>query len=135
MKHLLLTVVLILNLFSSSVYANAGWLNEFDLNQYKNKVVYLDFWASWCGPCRKLFPWLNKMQEKYKDDGLVVIGINLDRDKKMADRFLTKLPANFLLYSDPTGELGEKYKLQGMPSSFIFDGTGQLSITHVLNLR
>ncbi|MCP5078081.1 MAG: TlpA family protein disulfide reductase, partial [Psychromonas sp.] len=94
-------------------------------------VVYLDFWVSWCGACRQSFPWLNKMQEKYKDRDLVVIGINLDRDVTIAEHFLTKIPAIFLLYSDPTGEFGRKYQLQGMPSSYIFDGNGQLSETYV----
>jgi len=115
----------------SSVMTAPQWIEEIELSQYKNKVVYLDFWASWCGPCRKSFPWLNKMQEKYKHRGLVVIGINLDRDIKKAQQFLTKIPANFLLYSDPTGELGKTYQLQGMPSSYLFDGDGKLSEKHV----
>jgi thiol-disulfide isomerase/thioredoxin len=107
------------------------WLESVDFKQYQNRVVYLDFWASWCGPCRKSFPWLNQMHEKYKDRGLVIIGINLDRDKEKAQRFLTESQAQFLLYSDPTGKLAKEYQLQGMPSSFIFDGNGQLSEKHV----
>jgi thiol-disulfide isomerase/thioredoxin len=115
----------------NAVGQQAQWLEQLNLTEYKNSVVYLDFWASWCGPCRKSFPWLNRMQEKYKDQGLVVIGINLDRDRKMAERFLTQVPAQFLLYSDTTGELGKTYQLQGMPSSYIFDGNGKLSEKHV----
>lgn len=119
--------------FSAHSYAGQQnqWLDTLDLKEYKNKVVYLDFWASWCGPCRKSFPWLNKMQEKYKTRGLVVIGINLDRDIKVAEQFLTKIPAQFLLFSDPTGALGKEYKLQGMPSSYIFNGNGELSDKHI----
>ena len=74
MNKLLLTVVL---LASFPTHAEQ-WLNKFDLNQYKNKVVYLDFWASWCGPCRKSFHWLNEIQSKYETEGLVVLVINLD---------------------------------------------------------
>lgn len=107
------------------------WLDKFDLGQYENKVVYLDFWASWCGPCRKSFPWINAMQEKYKDKGLVVIGINLDADIEKAKQFLNKTPAQFILFSDPNGGLAEKYKLIGMPSSFVLDGNGEVRHRHV----
>lgn len=115
----------------NNVVQHGQWLESVDLTQYKNRIVYLDFWASWCGPCKKSFPWLNEMQEKYRDRGLVIIAINLDRDKQRAEQFLTKIPAQFLLYSDPTGELGRKYQLQGMPSSYIFDGDGKLAEKHV----
>jgi thiol-disulfide isomerase/thioredoxin len=123
----------LLILFTSQSIASqkTQWLESIDFKQYPNKVVYLDFWASWCGPCRQSFPWLNQMHEKYKDRGLVIIGVNLDRDIKMAERFLVKLPANFLLYSDPTGEVAKQYQLQGMPSSFIFDGKGSLTDKHI----
>ena len=138
MKNIMKILALLI-LFNSPVYAETNeqmsdskqWLETLDLQQYKNKVVYLDFWASWCGPCRQSFPWLNQMQLKYKDKGLVVIGINLDRDKKSALQFLKALPAEFLLYFDPKGDMGKKYKLVGMPSSYIFDGNGQLLTAHV----
>ena len=91
----------------NNVHANDGqWLQKFDLAQYQNKVVYIDFWASWCGPCRKSFPWINAIQEKYKDKGLVVIGINLDKDIEKAKQFLKITPAQFSLslihISEPT---------------------------------
>ncbi|GAA6134495.1 TlpA disulfide reductase family protein [Oceaniserpentilla sp. 4NH20-0058] len=107
------------------------WLNKFDLSQYKNKVVYLDFWASWCGPCRKSFPWLNEIEEKYKNQGLVVIGVNLDTEQSLAKQFLKEVPANFRVFSDPDGKLAEKYKLIGMPSSFVIDGKGEVRHRHV----
>jgi cytochrome c biogenesis protein CcmG/thiol:disulfide interchange protein DsbE len=107
------------------------WLNNFELSNYKNKVVYLDFWASWCVPCRKSFPWLNEMQAKYQDQGLVVIAVNLDRDINKAHKFVTAFPASFLLFSDPKGILAMKYKVTGMPSSYLFSGDGELKETHV----
>ncbi|NVK38084.1 MAG: TlpA family protein disulfide reductase [Gammaproteobacteria bacterium] len=128
---LLSKVVLSLALMTSLPSHAEQWLNKFDLNQYKNKVVYLDFWASWCGPCRKSFPWINEIQEKYKDKGLVVIGVNLDTDLDQAKEFLKNVPANFRLFSDPDGKLAEKYKLIGMPSSFVLDGKGQVRHRHV----
>lgn len=107
------------------------WLNSLDLNQYKNKVVYLDFWASWCGPCRKSFPWLNSVEKKYAADGLVVIGVNLDNDLENAKAFLKEVPAEFKVFSDPDGQLAEQYKLIGMPSSFVIDGNGEVRHRHV----
>ncbi len=120
-----------LTLLNSAQANDKQWLEKLDLAQYENKVVYLDFWASWCGPCRKSFPWLNAMQEKYKDKGLVVIGINLDTDIETAKQFLKKTPASFTLFSDPEGTLAEKYKLIGMPSSFVLDGNGEVRHRHV----
>lgn len=71
------------------------------LNDFRGKVLYIDFWASWCTPCRKSFPWLNQMQKRYKDAGLVVLAINLDKDYDLAHAFLTKYPAEFLVAYDP----------------------------------
>ena len=134
MKLKIQLLAIIMMLFSTlqvNAQQTPQWLDKVDLTQYQNKVVYLDFWASWCGPCRKSFPWLNSMQEKYKDKGLVVIGINLDTDINTAKQFIKNVPANFLLYSDPGSELAKKYKLIGMPSSYVFSGNGELSERHV----
>lgn len=116
---------------TTQVNAEQQWLDKIDIAQYKNRVVYLDFWASWCGPCRKSFPWLNEMQAKYQDKGLVIIGINLDKEIKSAQRFVDAFPANFRLYSDPQGVLAQQYKLVGMPSSYLLSGNGQLIDTHI----
>lgn len=128
------TLLMFLVIFMSASTHSDGkgqWLERLDLNQYKNQVVYLDFWASWCGPCRKSFPWLNSIQAKYHDQGLVVIGINLDADFKNAEEFLTSVPAEFKLFSDPESKWAEKYKLIGMPSSFVLDGNGEIRHRHV----
>lgn len=122
--------VALLVLISCSSQAEE-WLQNFDLDEYKGKVVYLDFWASWCGPCRKSFPWLNEMETTYSDDGLVVIGINLDSDIEEAKSFLEKVPAEFVLFHDPEGELADQYKLIGMPSSFVLDRNGEVRHRHV----
>lgn len=127
-----MTKILFVLALLSSMPSNAEqWLNKFDLAQYKNKVVYLDFWASWCGPCRKSFPWLNDIESKYKKQGLVVIGVNLDTELDLAKQFLKEVPANFRVFSDPDGKLAEKYKLIGMPSSFVIDGKGKIRHRHV----
>ncbi len=124
-------MLLSLFLFGQANAQDSQWLNKLDLSQYQNKVVYIDFWASWCGPCRKSFPWINDMQQKYQDNGLVIIGVNLDTDMEKAELFLTQSSANFKLFSDPSGTLAEKYNLVGMPSSFVIDGEGVVRHRHV----
>ncbi len=101
-----------------------------DLEQYKGKVIYIDFWASWCGPCRKSFPWMNTMHNKYASQGLQIIAINLDTDKALANQFISKLPAQFTLYYDPKAQTAEAFDLQGMPSSYLFNKQGELVQQH-----
>jgi len=125
----LLSVAMLLTLSITSQAEE--WLSKFDLQQYKGQVVYLDFWASWCGPCRKSFPWLNEMEARYSKDGLVIIGVNLDSDIEAAKRFLKNVPADFRVFSDPDGNLADQYKLIGMPSSFVIDRNGEVRHRHV----
>lgn len=101
------------------------------LQEFKGQVVYLDFWASWCGPCRKSFPWMSQMQAKYKAQGLAVVAVNLDVDSALAREFLTKIPANFNLRFNPEGDVAQAYDLQGMPSSFLFNRNGELVQQHM----
>jgi len=102
-----------------------------DLEQWRGRVVVVDFWASWCEPCRRSFPWLNEMQAKYRDQGLVVIGVNVDAERSEADRFLAAVPAAFKVVYDPTGTLPARYGVSAMPSSFVFDRSGELSARHL----
>jgi cytochrome c biogenesis protein CcmG, thiol:disulfide interchange protein DsbE len=102
-----------------------------DLSAYSGKVVVLDFWASWCVPCRRSFPWLNEMQAKYGADGLVIVGVNVDEDPAEADAFLAEYPADFEIFYDSGGELAGQYDLPGMPSSFVIGRDGELSASHL----
>lgn len=102
-----------------------------DLAQYRGKVVYLDFWASWCVPCRRSFPWMNQIQQRYAGQGLVVIGVDEDSDPGAAKRFLAQHPAAFTVVPDPDGKLAETYGLMGMPSSFIIGRDGKIVTRHV----
>jgi len=97
-----------------------------DLDRYRGKVVVLDFWASWCKPCRQSIPWLNEMTARYARDGLVVIGINVDAERTDAERFMRGVPIDFEVLFDPDGELAKRFKLQGMPSSFLFGRDGKM---------
>ena len=105
--------------------------NDVSLQGLKGKVVYLDFWASWCSPCRKSFPWMAEMHNKYKDKGLVVLAVNLDKSKDKAAGFLTDFHPEFPIAYDPEGKTAELYKVMGMPSSYIIDRNGQLQLSHV----
>ncbi|MFN8178992.1 MAG: TlpA disulfide reductase family protein [bacterium] len=102
-----------------------------DLDSLHGKVVYLDFWASWCGPCAKSFPWLSQIQSRFGEQGLVVIGVNVDRERKLADGFLEKHSPGFRIVYDPEGKLARQYDLKGMPSSFLIDRDGKRRSAHV----
>ena len=101
------------------------------LADLKGKVVLVDFWASWCAPCRKSFPWLNDMQKKYGTKGLVIVGVNVDTERSLADNFLRKLPAEFRVAFDTDGKVASAYQLVGMPSSFLIDTNGDIKYRHV----
>lgn len=100
------------------------------LSQLKGKVVYVDFWASWCQPCRKSFPWMNQLQQQFSNDEFVMLAVNVDSDKALADVFLQQVPANFPIVYDPKGEIAAKYDLLGMPSSFIINKQGEIVFSH-----
>ena len=96
----------------------------------EGRVVWVDFWASWCVPCRRSFPWLNSMHRKYGSEGLQIIAVNLDKDRALADRFLAEVPAEFALRFDPAGALAKQYGVQAMPSSFLIDSDGNVLASH-----
>ncbi|MBU2891731.1 TlpA family protein disulfide reductase [Colwellia sp. D2M02] len=98
---------------------------------HQGKVIYLDFWASWCVPCRKSFPWLNEMEEKYSSQGFMVISVNLDNEKSFAEKFLQEVPAKFTIIYDPKSSLVKPFAIKGMPSSFLFDRQGNKISSHV----
>ncbi len=96
----------------------------------RGSVVLVDFWASWCGPCAASFPWLKSIQEKYGNDGLRVVAIDLDKDREAAYRFLRLHPAPFTVAFDPKGDVAEKYKVPSMPTSFLIGPDGTLLYEH-----
>jgi thiol-disulfide isomerase/thioredoxin len=96
----------------------------------EGKVIWVDFWASWCVPCRRSFPWLNSMHEQYGPQGLQIIGVNLDKDRALADGFLKQVPAEFALRFDPAGDLAKQFKVETMPSSFLIDAEGNVLARH-----
>lgn len=103
-----------------------GQQQEIKLSDYEGQIVYLDFWASWCQPCRKSFSWMNKMQSMYGSEGFKVIAINLDESREKANKFLQQIPANFDVAFDPEGQTAESYNVKAMPSSYIIDKQGNV---------
>jgi cytochrome c biogenesis protein CcmG/thiol:disulfide interchange protein DsbE len=101
------------------------------LKELRGRVVYLDFWASWCTPCLRSFPWMNEMKAKYADRGLEIISVNLDQERVLAETFLQQVPASFTVVYDPAGELATRYGLKGMPTSFLIDRQGKLRYHHI----
>jgi thiol-disulfide isomerase/thioredoxin len=100
-----------------------------DLARFHGQVVVVDFWASWCKPCRQSIPWLNDLRARYGADGLVIIGVNVDADHADAERFQRDVPIDFEVIYDPQGKLAEQFGVKGMPSSFVFDREGRLAQT------
>ena len=132
-KPLLLTALLVIGALTASpvAWSEPPLDKELDLSDYRGKVVVLDFWASWCVPCRHSFPWLNSMHDKYARDGLVIIGVNVDQEPASAAKFLQKFPASFQISYDTSGNLAKEFGVQGMPSSFVIGRDGQTSARHL----
>ncbi|MFQ5469861.1 MAG: TlpA family protein disulfide reductase [Gammaproteobacteria bacterium] len=136
----LFSLFLCLSVFSSTNLAAAepapefklpSTIGEITLSQFRDQVVYVDFWASWCGPCRKSFPWMNSMHQRYGRDGLVIIAINLDTKDEKAEAFLEKVPAEFIIAYDKSGKVPDSYQVIGMPTSYLINRSGEMIKSHV----
>jgi thiol-disulfide isomerase/thioredoxin len=102
-----------------------------DLQQFKGSVVYVDFWASWCGPCAESFPFMNNLHKELKDRGLQVLGINLDENIEDAKLFLEKHPAGFTVVTDANQQCAKDFDVKGMPSSYLIDRSGMIRHVHL----
>lgn len=104
--------------------AKGGMLGLDDL---RGQVVYLDFWASWCAPCRRSFPWMNEIQQRYGERGFKVVALNVDRKRADAERFLKEYPAAFDVIFDHAGLAPGAYGVKAMPSAFLIDTKGRIA--------
>jgi cytochrome c biogenesis protein CcmG/thiol:disulfide interchange protein DsbE len=101
------------------------------MTNHRGRVVIVDFWASWCKPCRQSIPWLNSLRERYGSSGLTIIGVNVDANRSDAEQFLRDVPIDFEIVFDAKGDLARQFKVKAMPTSLIFDRTGKLVETHL----
>lgn len=101
-----------------------------DLSAYKGKVVYLDFWASWCPPCRKAMPEIEKLRKEYSPDEFAVVAVNVDSSLKKAQKVLAKTPVGYVSGSDPKGMLPKRYEVKTMPTSYLLDERGVVRYVH-----
>ncbi|MFO1425531.1 MAG: TlpA disulfide reductase family protein [Steroidobacteraceae bacterium] len=101
-----------------------------DLAALRGKVVYLDFWASWCGPCRQSFPWMQDLQRELGPGGLVIVAVNVDHERADAEDFLRRFAPNFRIVYDPDGVIAQRYDVHGMPTSVLIDRDGRQHAVH-----
>ena len=107
-----------------------GLKDAVNLAALKGKVVYVDFWASWCGPCKQSFPFMNELQSKYGAKGFEIVAVNLDAKRGDADKFLAEVPARFNVAFDAKGETARRFEVKGMPSSYLIGRDGKVIAAH-----
>jgi len=101
-----------------------------DLSQFKGQVVMLNFWASWCGPCRQEMPLLESMYKKYQSLGFTLIGVNVEPEQKDAENFLKQTPVSFPVLFDAKSKVSGLYNVQGMPTTVFIDRKGAIRLVH-----
>ncbi len=111
--------------------ANVPDTGRVTLDDYVGMLVYLDFWASWCGPCRRSFPALEEIREKYHEEGFEVLAVNLDDDLADAHRFLERFPVSYPVVHDASKRSPQDYAVKGMPSAYLIDQFGVVRYVHV----
>ena len=100
------------------------------LAELKGRVVVVDFWASWCAPCREELPVLEALYRKYREQGLVIVGVGLDKDPKNLTKFLRASPLTFTVVHDAAGAVADRYSPPKMPSSYLIDRKGIVRHVH-----
>jgi peroxiredoxin len=102
-----------------------------NISSYRGKVLVMDFWASWCGPCAQAFPFYNELQQTLQGQGLQVVGVNLDTKPAEAQSFLAQHPANFPIMVDAAKRCPQAFGVKAMPSSYLIDRKGVIRHVHL----
>ena len=100
------------------------------LEDHRGEVVMLNFWASWCGPCRQEMPLMDELYSQYKDLGFIILAVNVDENRDEALRFLDKVPVNYPILYDPESSVSELYEVQAMPTTVMIDRNGNARYLH-----
>jgi peroxiredoxin len=103
---------------------------QLSMAQYRGQVVMINFWASWCGPCRQEMPLLDSIHKKYGKLGFTLIGVNVEPDSAAADAWLKKTPVSFPILYDSDSKVSKLYGVQGMPSTVFIDRKGKVRMIH-----
>ena len=104
--------------------------NNIRLSEYRGQVVLINFWASWCGPCRQEFPHLDELHRKYEALGFVVFGVNVEENRELADKVLREIPVTFPVLFDSENEVSQDYDVDAMPATVLVDRSGQIRFMH-----
>ncbi len=100
------------------------------LQEQRGRVVMINFWATWCGPCRQEMPELNKLYDKYRSAGFVLFGVNVDEDTRLASEIASKLGVKFPVLLDTEKKVSKLYDLTTMPSTILVDRDGKVRYIH-----
>jgi len=100
------------------------------LSEYRGQVVLINFWASWCGPCRQEMPELDALHKKYQDLGFTVFGVNVEQNKQQVERVLREIPVSFPILFDQENEVSELYDVDAMPVTVLVDRNGDIRFGH-----
>ena len=100
------------------------------LSDYRGKVVLVDFWASWCGPCRQSLPLYNRLQEDFPASDFAILAVGLDEDAADARTFLREHPVEYTALQNSQGDVAQAFGLKGMPSSYLIDRAGVVRYSH-----
>lgn len=100
------------------------------LSEFRGQVVLINFWASWCGPCRQEMPHLDAIHKKYKSLGFTVFGVNVEQDREMADKILRDIPVTFPILFDDENTVSKLYDVDAMPVTILVDRNGEVRFMH-----
>ena len=100
------------------------------LAAFRGSVVYLDFWASWCAPCRQSFPFMSGLADSFTARGLHVLALNLDEEPAQADAFIARLAPRFTIVRGDNTHCASAFEVQTMPSSYVIDRAGRVRLVH-----
>ena len=100
------------------------------LSELKCQVVMINFWATWCGPCREEMPLLEQLHGRYESLGFTLLGVNVEEDSRLADKFLKETPVSFPILLDPENGVSKLYNVSAMPSTVIVDRAGNVRFLH-----